>query len=734
MAGILAGTMSPSWAGGAVGLCLCLPALLLLRGKWRAAALLALTLCAGSLLGWHAEHPALPEKGMHLVTGIIADEVLPGNRTQYRTTLRHLTIDGAPYAQGGYWTFYTDELPQGLEPGAAVRLQARVYAPQGAANPGGYDFRAYLLQRGVTVGLYGLQDLELLPPRLSLWGTAASIRHRLSARLMAVMGEEAGSYAAAMLLGSRALMPEEDREAFRQLGIGHILSVSGFHVGVLAGALMLLLRLCRVRPKLRFACLTAALAAYAVLTGMNAPVTRASLMYLMAEWGRLKGRERHPLPLMCFSAMLILLFSPAQLGSVSFQLTYCAMLGLTLIAPTLRQSLPGRTAAGRFLRDRAAAALGVQLGILLPQLYWYQEVPLAGLALNVLVLSLANVLLGGYWLVLLVMYLPDAGSWLGALAGRATLLLRQAVQYLAGRDWFTLWTPQATLLTALGCAGLFLSLCCLTDIKKVRRAVLSLLSALVVGLSLVPPAHRGTEYIQLSVGNADCAVLWDEDRVWVIDAGEDGRALATYLRQRRLSVDTLAVTHLHMDHLGGVRDLISSGIPIRRLLLPVDAERALLDADAMEVYRQALACAQETVRVSRGDVFPLPHGSVTVLWPEKGRVRPGQDANNMSMACLIEEYGATLLATGDLTGAFERYAAVPADLLKVAHHGSSSSTTDAFLRIVQPEAAILSGNDDQRLQAVQARLGSCRLFATQRDGAVTVAFGPEGYTISIHGR
>ena len=115
MAGILAGTMSPSWAGGAVGLCLCLPALLLLRGKWRAAALLALTLCAGSLLGWHAEHPALPEEGMHLVTGIIADEVLPGNRTQYRTTLRHLTIDGAPYAQGGYWTFYTDELPQGLE-------------------------------------------------------------------------------------------------------------------------------------------------------------------------------------------------------------------------------------------------------------------------------------------------------------------------------------------------------------------------------------------------------------------------------------------------------------------------------------------------------------------------------------------------------------------------------------------------------------------------------------------
>ena len=127
-----------------------------------------------------------------------------------------------------------------LLPGKAVSFTASLYHPRGADNPDGYDFREALLQRGITVGVYGKDSLTVQDPVcFSFAGFIASLRHRLSASLIAALGGETGAYASAMLLGMRSLIPSDDRQAFSRLGIAHILSVSGFHVGVLIGILNL---------------------------------------------------------------------------------------------------------------------------------------------------------------------------------------------------------------------------------------------------------------------------------------------------------------------------------------------------------------------------------------------------------------------------------------------------------------------------------------------------------------
>ena len=89
--------------------------------------------------------------------------------------------------------------------------------------------------------------------------------------------------------------------------------------------------------------------------------------------------------------------------------------------------------------------------------------------------------------------------------------------------------------------------------------------------------------------SADAALLWDENRTVVIDAGEDGRGLGEYLHQRRLSVDALVITHLHSDHAGGLRALLDKGIPIGRILLPWGAETAAAAPDALLLLEEAAA-------------------------------------------------------------------------------------------------------------------------------------------------
>ena len=536
-----------------------------------------------------------------------------------------------------------------------------------------------------------------------------------------------------MLLGMRTLMPAEDRAAFSRLGIGHILSVSGFHVGILYLLVNLVMTALQVPRRGRFPLHAALLGFYCLLTGGGAAVIRASVLLLLREWGFLRGRPSEPLHLLGAAAVLTLLIRPAQVTAAGFHLTYGALLGLTLVTPLLlRTHIPGLTREPPRWLARAgqafAATLGVQAGILLPLLYWYQELPLFSLVLNGLVLGLSSLLLGLYWLVFALMGIPVAGEALGSAAARVTGWLSGGVRALASLDGIVLWVPQANLLTALGWVLLMAGLAWLWRLKGKQRLALAGAGLLILVLSLAPWPHRGTEWIQLSAGNADAAVLRDGDSVWVVDAGEDG-TLSTYLHQRRLSVDTLVLTHLHRDHVLGVAALLDDRIPIRRVVLAEGAELPELHEDVPPLLERLFASGAEVVRVARGTVLPLPSGQVTVLWPEAGKIRPGTDANHSSMALLFELHGVRFLTTGDLTSRYEGYSAVPADILKLAHHGSRESDSADYLRQVNPRLLLLSGGDGTRLGYAREKAGDIPLWTTNERGALTLRFRDGGWQV-----
>lgn len=730
--GILLGRPSAwLWPGWAALAC-ALAALVLLDGRGRVTAAVAAVAALGFVLGQTAYHPALPEEGSYTVTGVIAEEIRREDSGQVKTVLHHVTLDGQA-ADDAYWSFYLREgenLPEALMPGARVTLTARLYHPSGADNPGGYDFREYLLQQGITIGLYGWEHLTVDQAPFTLDGLAAACRHQLSGQLVRVMGEEAGGYASAMLLGVRSLVPSEDREAFSRLGIAHVLSISGFHVGVLAAMVAWVMARLRLSRRLRLAVMTILLSAYALLTGLHPPVLRAAALLLLREFGALRWRQRSGVHLLSAAWVVMLLLSPCQLTGASFQLTYGAVLGLMLVTPWLTRLLPGLTGAGKRLWSAACASLGAQIGLLLPQLYWFGEIPLLGLLLNVLVFALVSAVMALYWLTLAVVAIPGLSAALGWLSARVTAWLLGGVRWMAGMGAVVLWTKQAGMLTALGWLMLMGAITIFSPLRGGRRWAAGTVGVVLMVVSLLPWPNHATTYTQLSVGSADAAVLRDQDRVVVIDTGEDGRALAQYLHQRRLSVDALILTHLHSDHAGGIQALLDERIPVATCYLADGAMNAQIDP-AMAALVTALAdSGTGIVTVGRGDAIPLPSGQMTVLWPEHGRTRPNRDANLSSLALRLEAQGVIMLLTGDLDGLYEHYAASPANVLKVAHHGSSASTSADFLKTVAPEALVLSTGDKGRAQRLSERTGDLPIYDTAHQGAVVIRIKDGGYTVT----
>lgn len=734
MAGIALGFQAPTSAMPMLCVSAALAGLLLLgRRRTRAAGCLLLTFLLGAALGIRTANPTLPPEGDAQVTGVVAGEVdFRAEKGQVRVILRDVTLNGERIASGAYWTFYLkadEKIPDCLTPGARISMTAEVYHPQGQRNPHGYDFRQALRQKNILIGLYGAAKLQALPDGLSLYGLAARFNHRMAQTLRDVCGEEAGQLASAVLLGMRDEVPDEEQEQFRRLGIAHILSVSGFHVGVLVALLALLMMPVKHR-RLRMALTLPILLAYAFLTGGNAPAIRAVLLWAIVCWGRIRHKRVLMLHVLCASAMIQLMFAPAQLFSASFQMTYgvmAAICGITAQTAPNAQKKRGWKAKILSLLSVSAAA---QFGVLLPELYWFGRVPLLGIAVNVLLVAGMNVLLLLDWVTLLLTPIP----WLAVLPGAATRAVSEGFLRLVnalGRFAPTLWTRQPDAWVVLGWLLVFAALLPFGKSRnrwqnRKKRLPMLAAGAALMATILLPAPFSGTEYMQLDMGDADAAVLRQEKHVLVVDAGEYGGDLASYLRAEHLPVDLLVLTHLHSDHAGGVRELLDEGIPIRRCVMPSGALEADFDEEVLPLLARMEANGTVIETVCRGDILQWAEGKLTVLFPPEGF--SASNANDGSMALLVEAEGVKLLLTGDLSARYGQYAAVSADVVKAAHHGSKNGTTQAFLDESAPTAVLVSTKRENAADYLRG-ITDADVYSTLESGAIIIRMADGHFTI-----
>lgn len=734
MAGIALGFQAPTSAMPMLCVSAALAGLLLLgRRRTRAAGCLLLTFLLGAALGIRTANPTLPPEGDAQVTGVVAGEVdFRAEKGQVRVILRDVTLNGERIASGAYWTFYLkadENIPDFLMPGARISMTAEVYHPQGQRNPHGYDFRQALRQKNILIGLYGAAKLQALPDGLSLYGLAARFNHRMAQTLRDVCGEKAGQLASAVLLGMRDEVPDEEQEQFRRLGIAHILSVSGFHVGVLVALLALLMMPVKHR-RLRMALTLPMLLAYAFLTGGNAPAVRAVLLWALVCWGRIRHKRVLMLHVLCASAMIQLMFAPAQLFSASFQMTYGVMAAICgITAQTAPNAQKKRGWKGKMLSLLSVSA-AAQFGVLLPELYWFGRVPLLGIAVNVLLVAGMNVLLLLDWVTLLLTPIP----WLAALPGAATRAVSEGFLHLVnalGRFAPTLWTRQPDAWVILGWLLVFAALLPFGKSRnrwqnRKKRLPMLAAGAVLMATILLPAPFSGTEYIQLDMGDADAAVLRQEKHVLVVDAGEYGGDLASYLRAEHLPVDLLVLTHLHSDHAGGVRELLDEGIPIRRCVMPSGALEADFDEEVLPLLARMEENGTVIETVCRGDILQWAEGKLTVLFPPEGF--SASNANDGSMALLVEAEGVKLLLTGDLSARYGQYAAVSADVVKAAHHGSKNGTTQAFLDESAPTAVLVSTKRENAADYLRG-ITDADVYSTLESGAIIIRMADSCFTI-----
>jgi competence protein ComEC len=596
----------------------------------------------------------------------------------------------------------------------------------------------------------------LLVMRVQLTGRDPTAMERLgnwvAGTIRVLYGSRSG-LVDALVVNRRTGMSPELRSRYARAGLVHILSISGFHVGVLVGWVVLLGRALQVPRMWAMLCAAALASAYVVFLGWPAPAARAALLVGLGAQLQLRQRNPQAIPQLAVTALLVLVLDPWAVLDPGAWLSVSALAGALLASRwsdrELGRSWWWRTLAGSVGATLATAPITAAL---------FGLVSVVGIALNFAAIPLAALAVPGLLVSLLIAAIsPGLAAPFAAGSGALLGLLDQIVWWGGGWDGAAIVQP-----TGAVSAGPWLFVLALAGWaiaggsprwESLRRGALGLAATIWLLLAIeqyqaVRDAGTGLTLHFLDVGQGDAALIRTPAGRWVlIDAGprsdrDDAgrRVVAPFLARRRAAGVTMAViSHAHADHLGGLPAVLDR-LPVARV-----AEPAELVADSLYTsLLDRLDMAGVPWYAARaGERFELDGVRFSILHPDTSWVEWRMDLNEDSTVLLVEFGGFRALFPGDAgLHAESRIAGRigPVDLLKVGHHGSRSATGEAWLAELTPRVAVISsgrgnryGHPHRETLDRLSRRGTA-IWRTDLHGTITVCTNGASFTVTGRGR
>ncbi|MDO5702339.1 MAG: DNA internalization-related competence protein ComEC/Rec2 [Lachnospiraceae bacterium] len=670
-------------------------------------------------------------------------------------TIRKSTFpfEGAYYYAGKVRVTYDGE--ERYPCGWTVAVSGKAGVIRGPENPGEFDNAQFCRVQNIFIEVKNA-DVRVIDRRTDLPAEALE-RASLAADscILDAYPEDVSGVLCSMLTGTRTWLDDETRGYWQAGGVMHMLAISGLHIGILGMGLYGIIRKAGVPLVPSGIAVMSLMIIYTFFVGCSVSSVRACIMFALMVTASYTGRTYDPMTALAAAAVLILLKNPEYMFYGGFQLSVAAVV------------------LSRIFHKRSIwmQALLLYLWMLPLVASVFFEIPLLTVPVNIIAVPLLPFTVG----------LGAAGcagsmafgclSALAAHGGAPARAMSEGLRILGGACTFpaVMLVRGLNLLlrevSSLPCSVLVTGKpgfvrCCLyfalllgwtrayVKLRLSRTRFLLLIFIPVFTAVLAFRMPSGLDITFLSVGQGDGIVIkMYGDSAVITDCGSTSayqvgkRRMDPFLRHEGIrDIPYIIATHMDEDHVSGIRELLEMKaegqlhMSVGALVLPCTGEGACSSTELEELAAKA---GVRVLRVQRGDELSIREVRIEIMGPDTKALAGSDDANEQSIVFALHYRDFDALMTGDVTGRGEEAVTeqlrertgekgISYEILKVAHHGSSSSTDEEFLELVRPEVSVISCGEGNRYGHPHRELlerleeAGSRIFRTDRSGAVTV--------------
>ncbi len=661
--------------------------------------------------------------------------------------------------------------------GDRIHFYSSLNAIRNFANPDGYDYEAQMRYQGifgsahVRAGKIKILVPEHMSMAIRFFRRVEFMRTRFWHQVSGLGGENRGNAAAvltALVTGKKEVLTQEVKDNFSKAGVSHLLAISGFHLSLVAVGFYSLFNLILSRiyllsvtgraGKIAGILTLVPLGAYALFTGFTPSTQRALIMVAAFMTAVLGEKEKDPLNVLCLAGIIILAIDPAALFSISFQLSFVAVLSIILgLTRVYKWGWMPENRLAAWGAGMVWVTLFAGLGSFPLVARYFNMVSFVQIFANLVVVPAMGFVclpLGVAGLLLSAIH-PAYGSWVLGGALDVLVFCMGFITYITGFrfSWTRVVTPDAIdlLLVYFFMGAAYLAV-------ATRKTVAFVVLCLVVAAGFLSWANQlrlrffpGRLYVTvLDVGQGNAAVVrTPQGHVILIDGGggsgrfgfDTGRfVVGPFLWHNWIkTLDAIILTHPQSDHMNGLV-FIMENFRVKKWVHN-------RDKNSTQAFGTLIDLAQKKnipQYFSSDRVLDIEFGRARFsVMPHHSRIIPG-DLNNNSLVCRLGYGNFSMLFPGDIQSEREMLLArdpnisLASRILVAPHHGSLSSSSKIFLEKVRPQRVIITCGYNNRFEFPHSgilkryREMGIEIFRTDLQGAVTVTSSGNGYDIKTH--
>ena len=622
--------------------------------------------------------------------------------------------------------------------GDSLYIEGEFKQPEEARNYKGYNYKQYLKTKKI-IGTVELEKVKIL--KSSNGSFIHNIQKYIRDTINGTLTDEEGNLLLAILLGDKDKLSEDIQESFKTSNLSHMLAVSGAHVSYIILGLTYVLQNSIIGKKNGKIVCIIFLLAFMAITNFTPSVTRACIMAILTLFSSIIYRKSDVYTNISVAALITLIFNPYSLLDLGFQLSYGGTIGIIIFIKRIQEK-KSNSKVINYIKQMALVSIYANIIIIPIMMYHFNTVSFTFIISNIMASPILGIIvITGFLFIIASITVKPLTRLIAIFIKPILSILIKISQICSKLPFSNILVVTPYMFNVISYYAIILY--CIKSKKNNKCKIIICLLIVLILINFIIyifPQKLRIFFIDVGQGDSTLIITPDKKTVLVDGGGSDSfdvgeKVLLPYLLDRRiLKVDYVLISHFDTDHCGGILTIMEK-VKVKNIIISEQAEHS----ENYERFKKLMIHKKiRLIEVKKGDKIKIGrYSEFKILFPTS-RLLSENSLNNNSIVAQFNYNNFKMLFTGDIEKLAEQQilktekAEIRADILKVAHHGSKTSSIPEFIKAVKPKIALIGvgknntfGHPNQQTIKNLENI-KCRIYRTDLQGEIIIKIDQKG--------